>query len=194
MPSPQVIFVDANVWFSRTIRDWIGMLYTLPDLPPFHVRWTEDVLAEVIYHLRKKHPQWTGKRITDIRDRLARTFEVGRVDDFVVPDDFRGPDVGDGHVHAAAIACGADMLLTYNTRDFADEGAPYEVLTPDEFLCLVDDATPALVAQAARRMCRFWLERIQEVDLPGSLRRAMCPHFAERVRQRLLENGGALGE
>lgn len=87
-PAHQVVFVDANVWFSRTLRDWIGMLYTTPDEPPFEIRWTEDVLAEVLYHLRRKHPDWDGNRITGIRDRSAGTFEVGRVADFTVGTDY----------------------------------------------------------------------------------------------------------
>ncbi|MBO3089433.1 hypothetical protein [Cellulomonas dongxiuzhuiae] len=44
------------MWFSRTLRDWLGMLYTVPESPPFVVHWTEDALAELIYHLRKKNP------------------------------------------------------------------------------------------------------------------------------------------
>ena len=77
MPAPgtMVVFVDANVWYSRTLRDWVGRLYTLPETPPFEVRWTEDVMAEVLYSLRRKHPAWDGGRITRIRDLLQSTFD-----------------------------------------------------------------------------------------------------------------------
>src|SRR5690606_18540634 len=71
------VFVDANVWYSRALRDWFGMLYTKPDTPPFAVYWTEDVLAELVYHLRREHPDWPGRRITRIRDLMAGTFEAG---------------------------------------------------------------------------------------------------------------------
>lgn len=155
MPSyaSQVVFVDANVWFSRTLRDWLGMLYTTPEVAPFEVKWTEDVLAEVLYHLRRRHPDWDGGRITGIRDRIARTFEVGRVDNFQLCDDYLGKDPFDAHVHAAALACQADLLLTTNAADFAwdDNESPYEVVSPDEFLVLVDDAAPELVAEVALR-------------------------------------------
>lgn len=103
-PANQVVFVDANVWFSRTLRDWIGMLYVTPATAPFEVRWTEDVLAEVIHSLRRQHPDWDGRRITKVRDHIARTFEVGRVEDFVVGSDYQGRDPLDAHVHAAALA------------------------------------------------------------------------------------------
>lgn len=76
-PGRWTIFVDSNVWYSRTLRDWLGMLYVTPEAPPFHVRWTEDVLAELLYHLRKQHPpngMETGSRafVTRLR-KLSRS-------------------------------------------------------------------------------------------------------------------------
>ena len=91
-PGPMVVFVDANVWYSRTLRDWVGRLYTLPETPPFEVRWTEDVMAEVLYSLRRKHPAWDGGRITRIRDLLQPTFEVGRVESFPMDERYQGKD------------------------------------------------------------------------------------------------------
>ena len=184
---PYSVFVDANVWYSRTLRDWFGMLYTTPDSAPFVVHWTEDVLAELIYHLRREHPDWSGARITTIRDRMAGAFEAGRVDDFTVDSSYAGKDAHDAHVHAAAVACSADVLVTLNLGDFVwDENtAPYEVMHPDDFLLLVDDSNPELVAEVVGRMCAYWIGRRGEADLPGSLHLADCPQFAERVRKHL---------
>jgi len=184
---PYTAFVDANVWYSRTLRDWLGMLYVTPDAPPFVVCWTEDVLAEVIRNLRERHPEWPGKRVTELRDQLAGTFEAGRVVDFTVDGSYRGRDPGDAHVHAAAVACGADVLLTQNARDFlwSDNASPYEVMSPDDFLVLVDDSMPELVALVTRTMCEYWLQRTDSVDLPARLEVAGCPDFAKRVRGHL---------
>lgn len=181
------VFVDANVWYSRTLRDWFGMLYTTPDNPPFVVHWTEDVLAEVIYHLRRAHPDWPGARITELRDRLAGTFEAGRVEDYPADASYGGKDVHDAHVHAAAVACGADVLVTVDVGDFIwDENAsPYELMRPDDFLVLVDNSTPDLVDEVVRRMCDFWVNRAGEADLVARLRGAGCPEFAERVHGHL---------
>ena len=193
-PGSQIIFVDANVWFSRTLRDWIGILYTLPESPPFEVRWTEDVLAEVLYHLRREHPDWEGGRISTIRDRLAGTFEVGRVSDFPADAGYQGKDPFDAHVHAAAVACGADILLTSDVEGFRwdDNDSTYEVQHPDEFLTVVDDAVPDIVEAATLDMCRYWMKRISEADLPARLRKAGCPSFAERVRRHLLDQSNTL--
>lgn len=181
---PHAVFVDANVWYSRTARDWIGMLYTTPDVPPFAVFWTEDVMAEFLHGLRKAHPTWPGARTTQIRDRLASTFEAGRVDRFTVDGTYRGPDPHDAHVHAAALARRADILLTFDATGFVwdDNTSPYEVMHPDDFFVLVDLSAPALVAEATRRMCAHWLARSGEADLPARLRAAGCPQFADRVR------------
>lgn len=186
----QIVLVDANVWFSRTLRDWIGMLYTTPDSAPFEVKWTEDILAELLRALRRKNPEWDGGEISRIRDLIAGTFEVGRVDDYLVAGDYLGNDPNDAHVHAAAIACGADILLTQNVKDFArrENESSYEVLTPDEFFLLIDDSRPELVSKVTVSICEYWMNRKIEAELPKSLKEAGCPRFAERVRVHLFEN------
>lgn len=188
------VFVDANVLYSRTLRDWLGLLYTVPETPPFQVYWTEDVLAEVIVHLRRGHPAWSGGRLTAIRDRIASTFEVGRVADFVIDGRWVGRDAGDGHVHSAAVACGADILLTANVRDFRDDSAPYSVYAPDEFLVLVNNSVPQLVRRVIVSEVNYWLAKGKEPHLPQNLRSAGCPDFAEQVRTHLqqLSASGAL--
>lgn len=137
---------------------------------------------------------WLGRRSDHRhRDRIARAFEVGRVDDFQVGDD-KGKDALDAHVHAAAVACRADILLTTNVADFVwyENESPYEVLTPDEFLVLVDEAAPELVAEVAVKMCSYWFKRSGDANLPKKLKDAGCPKFAERVRRHLLANAGKL--
>lgn len=184
---PYSVFVDSNVWFSRTLRNWFGMLYTTPEAPPFVVHWSEDVFAEVVANLRKCHPDWSGGQITRIRDRLAGTFESGRVDDFQIDGSYGGDDPHDAHVHAAALACGADVLVTTNVADFTwDENtSSYELMHPDDFLVLVDDSMPELVAEVTSRMCDYWVRKDGAADLPAALRAAGCSNFAERVRRHL---------
>lgn len=189
-----IVFMDANVWFSRTLRDWIAMLYVTPASPPYDVRWSEDVLAEVLHSLRRQHAEWPGERITGIRDKLASTFENGRVEVYPMDPSYPGNDPFDAHVHAAAVACGAHYLVTFNVTDFPDpEGLlPYEVLTPDEFLTLVGESAPELVGEVALAMCTYWLKKNGEASLPQRLKKAGCPTFAERVRATLLGQEAAI--
>lgn len=194
MFAPLIVFVDANVWYPRALRDWLGVFSRTRGTRPFEVRWTEDVLAEVVYHLRRLHPEWAGSRITGIRDRISATFETGRVDEFEVGEDYKGRDPLDAHVHAAAVACGAHYLVTRNEKDFIWDAncSTYEVLSPDEFFVLVDDKSPDLVAAAAGRMYRHWRDLTGESDLPRRLREAGCPQFADRVRRHLINGADQL--
>lgn len=178
------VFVDSNVLFSRTLRDWLGLLYTAGDAPPFVVCWSEDVLADTIHHLRKRHPEWDGRQTSKVRDLIAGTFEIGRVTDYVVDGSYLGSDPDDAHVHAAAVACRADILLTCNVSDFPECDA-YEVMSPADFFILVDDSIPGLVRAVSHDQARYWVVRAGECDLPGTLRAASAPHFAERVRVHL---------
>lgn len=112
----------------------------------------------------------------------STTFQVG--------DDYKGKDALDAHIHAAAVACRADILLTASTADFIwnENESPYEVLKPDEFLLLIDDAAPELLAEVTMSMCRYWFRRSGAANLPKKLKDAGCPRFAERIRGHLLAN------
>lgn len=178
------VLVDANVLFKRATRDWLGLLSTDETPTPFVVYWTEDILAEAIYQLRKRNPTWDGAKISSIRDRIAETFETGRVSDFTVDSGYQGPDPHDAHVAGAARACDADVLLTFNVKDLAPDTAdalPYEVMTPDDLFVVVDDAFPGLVHSCVRRQVAYWGIRRDNPEIVESLQRADCPEFAGRV-------------
>ncbi len=64
------------------------------------------------------------------------------------------PDEDDRHVLAAAIKCGASVIVTYNLKDFpADilKGFEVEALHPDVFLSDIWDLDQAAVLEAVRR-------------------------------------------
>ncbi|MBP8882331.1 MAG: PIN domain-containing protein [Dermatophilaceae bacterium] len=185
---PADVFVDSYVLYSRTLLDWLGLLYVEPLVePPFAVYWSDDVMVEVMHHLRKNNPTWPGGQIARFRERLESTFEVGRVRDYAIDGTYSGPDPDDAHVHAAATACRADYLLTCNVKHFdtkADD-LVYEVIAPDQFFLLVDDVAPALVAAVVGRQIDYWMSRASEIDLGAQLERAGCPAFAQRIRAHL---------
>ena len=89
-------------------------------------RWTERILEEVFDHLTANRPDLD-------QDKLARTR--ARMNDAILDVSVTGydgladaleiPDPGDRHVLAAAIRCGAQVIVTENIRDF-----PEDILTP----------------------------------------------------------------
>ncbi|HEY5881768.1 MAG TPA: PIN domain-containing protein [Nakamurella sp.] len=182
------VLVDANVLYSRTLRDWLALLYLESD-SLFSVYWTEDILAETLYHLRRDHHDWPGHKTRAVGDKIRAVFEGGRVEDFVPDGSFVGPDPHDQHVHAAALACGAGILLTadsgFSTSAASDAESPYELYVPDDFFVLVDDSAPETVRAVVSTQQRYWLTRQGRAKLPQALISAGCRGFADRVRSHL---------
>lgn len=59
------VLIDANVLYSRTLRDWMLMLaYCGSPGRLYDPLWTEDILAEVIANFRAQHPQHSGATLT----------------------------------------------------------------------------------------------------------------------------------
>lgn len=179
------VLVDANVLFSRTLRDWLFLLRNETNGGMFTVYATEDVLAETLYRLRRKHPDAPGRMISGIHDRVVEQLDEC-VADYEIDGTFPGKDENDAHVHAAAVASGAQILLTHDTGfTMLDEDVlarlPYEVHTPDSFFVLADDVHSAAVRAVTRAQLDYWFGRDGEIDLVKRVRDAGCPNFAQRV-------------
>ena len=177
------VLADANVLYSRTLRDWLILVQLQSETPPYRTYWTEDILAEVLYRQRRAHPEWDGARTARVRDSICGSLEGGRIEDFTVDGSFPG-DRDDQHVHAAALAGGVDIVLTadggFTARDVRAI-APYEVCAPDAFFLAIDDLAPHLVRAAARAQEAYHRARGERAWLADALRRAGCPGFAGRV-------------
>ena len=111
------VLVDANVLYSRTLRDWLFLLKLRSEAGMFTVYATEDIIAEVLYRLRRDNPNKPGHFIAGIHDRIVANID-DRITDFQIDGSFPGDDPDDAHVHAAAVASGARILLT------DDSGSP----------------------------------------------------------------------
>lgn len=190
MVGPSRVFVDSNVLYSRTLRDWLALLSLAGNTPRFTVFWSEDVMAEVMYHLRRNHPAWDGGKVTRVRDLIEATFEGGRVGDYPMDKSFHGRDPHNAHVHAAAVACRAEYLLTCNGVDFPDNSTPYETISPDALFTQIARSSPDHVQTVTHRQINYWVTTRGEALLPQSLEASGCPEFAEHVRQAVAAIGG----
>lgn len=183
------VLVDANVLFSRTLRDWLLLLKLRSGGGMFTLAGTHDILAETIAKLRDHYPRASGGEIARLHDLITQSLDE-RIDEFVVDGSFPGGDQGDAHVHAAAVAGGVHVLLTCDRGWLdMDEGVlaalPYEPQHPDSFFCLVDDSSSAIVRAVAAEQRDYFLDKRGQVDLPGQLRAAGCPGFARRIGDHL---------
>lgn len=182
----QVVFVDANVLYSRTLRDWLFLL-SLADPDRLTVFSSEDVLAETVYRYRRNHPDAPGSLIAAIRSTIVSSLS-DIVTDYQIDGSFRSDDIDDRHVHAAALACGADVLLT-DDHGFGAHDRGYDVVRPDPFFVAVDESAPAVVRRVAAQQTKYWTTRRGTARLPEALEAAGCPRFAERVGQHQLALG-----
>jgi len=104
----------------------------------FHARWTDQIHDEWMRNLAKDNPGLSSEKIERVRDLMNNAVEdclVEGHENLISCLDLPDPD--DRHVLAAAIRCNADVIVTFNLKDFPkDKLAPYgiAVQTPDEFV------------------------------------------------------------
>lgn len=174
--------MDANVLHSRTCRDWL-FLFRLHTDGEFQLHASEDVLAETLHAIRRSNPRLTGEQLLRIRLLL-----IDNIDELVYPyrgdEGFRGADPNDYHVHAAAIAGEANILLTANrSSDFSahPEREPYRVEHPDRFFVQLAKNCPDALASVLHEQANYWECREPKRTLADALTAAGCPYFAEIV-------------
>lgn len=175
--------MDANILVSKTCTDWLFQL-RMENTGMFQVHVSEDVIAEVVRAMRRRSPTAPG-HVTARRAEIIRSYVDEVVRDFPGNAPFSGRDPGDYHVHAAALASHADIVLTLNSQsDFSEspDDEPYEIHHPDEFFMLVTDSNPASLLTLTQRQIDYWISRGGSCQLDDRLRQAGCPDFADRVR------------
>ncbi len=143
---------DACVLYPAPLRDFL-MWLAVTDL--FKARWTNDIHSEWISNVLKNRPELSLAQLTktkdlmnaNVRDCLVTSYQ-GLISGLSLPD------LKDRHVLAAAIRCNADVILTFNLKDFPDRClAEYgiEAQHPDEFILHLIDLNSAIVCQAAKQ-------------------------------------------
>ncbi|WP_118179100.1 PIN domain-containing protein [Paraburkholderia phosphatilytica] len=150
--SPFTAIFDACVLYPAPLRDflmWLGLSGR------FRARWSRDIHEEWKRNLLLNRPDLTRAQVDRTSDLMDRAIPDGLVDGY---EDLTAgltlPDPDDRHVLAAAIRCGASVIVTFNQRDFpADILAFYGVESqhPDEFVENLFDLDAAAVVAAAQR-------------------------------------------
>ena len=183
----QRVLADSNVLASRTLLGWLYHCRRVTS-GMYQLYTTEDVKAEVVRVVRRRNQRVDGGVITDKLNELSLVMDEV-LQDFPGTLPFTGADEGDYHIHAAAVAGRADLVVTSNDpRDItADpDGEHYEILTPDAFLVLVSDSSPTSFLEAVRRQLAHSRKNPEGYQIDDALRRAGCPETAARVREALM--------
>lgn len=193
-----LVFVDANILHSKTLRDWTLLLGL--HCGRFGVVSSEDCVIEALASIRDKNRHLDGGAIHTIGEQIK-----GSLHDLIT--DWPGgavegmPDTKDWHVVNAATHAGVQILMTTNTKDFSPIAGSlaFDLYTPDELFTLVADNDPPAVEEVTRRQRSYWEEKRQKSILNGigepkrlaeALRDAGAPDFADIVTQTLRKLSG----
>jgi predicted nucleic acid-binding protein len=154
------VVYDACVLFPNALRDFLVRL-GMSGL--FRAKWSGQILDEVFRNIREKYPDIKPERLERTRRLMTEAVRgciVERYEDLV--DTIELPDLDDRHVVAAAIRSGAQVIVTFNLKDFPAkllERYDLEVQHPDDFVLNVIDLD-------APRVARLLVEQARALQNP----------------------------
>ena len=128
------------------------MYLALTDL--FRAKWSRDIHEEWMRSVLRGRPDLTRTQLEHVRDLMDSHVRDCLVQGYepLIPS-LTLPDPDDRHVLAAAIHSEADVIVTYNLRDFPSTVlAQYgiEALHPDDFLIQLLDSSPDVFCTAVK--------------------------------------------
>lgn len=169
-----IVLLDATALFGSALRNVLPLAH---DRGIYQAKFTDAILDEMRGAVLRKYPDADMDRtLALIResfdDALVRNYES------LVP--VMTNDPGDRHVLAAAVACGAQLIVTDNVGHFSDESCAIyniEVKTADEFLLdLWDLDADGVVATLAEASAGTTRPRLDVVGILEKLR-PVAPQF-----------------
>ena len=179
-----VVFLDACVLYPPLLR---GILLRVAEAGLFTPRWSPRVLAEWRIAAARNGGMEAETRTDEIAAAMAARFPGASV--APAPDaelTVQLPDPADLHVLAAAIAARADVLLTFNIRDFPTRRLAAHGIQPrhpDGFLWEFFSKCP----EAVERAIRAAAEEAGLADgdtIRRALKRGHLPRLAKAWRAR----------
>lgn len=149
-----VAFLDASVLYPALLRNLL-MHFAVADL--YRAHWSARVHDEWMRSLLRDRPDLSRAQLERTRelmdahvlDALVEGYE-DRIEALTLPD------ADDRHVVAAALHCGAQVIVTANLRDFPKSVlAPLGLVAehPDAFLSRVLNESRELALSTFRELC-----------------------------------------
>jgi hypothetical protein len=185
---PFVVVYDACVLHPAPLRD---LLVRLGRTGLFQAKWTEQILDECFRSILQQRPDLTPQKLERTRQLLNESIPDCQVKDYeaLVEGLTALPDPNDRHVVAAAIRCGAQVIVTRNLRDFPQEElALYgmEAQHPDDFvLYLLDLDSPAVTRVVREQAAELKKPARTVAELLETLRQNELIHSVARLRELL---------
>jgi len=149
------IVLDACVLYPAPIRD---VLLSLAAEGLFVVKWSDIIQNEWLRNLLANRPDLKKEQLFQTIKAMNLAFPNANVENFeVFISGVNLRDKDDRHVVACAIRCNADLIVTFNIKDFSTkELAKFgiEIQNPDELISNLIDINPKLVHKAISKMVK----------------------------------------
>ena len=172
------VVYDACVLYPARVRN-ILMQIAVSEL--VKAKWTREIEREWISNLLEKRPDLTLDKLNKTAALMERVVPDCIVENYEsLTEVLELPDPNDRHVLAVAIHCDAQVIVTFNTKDFPSEALmPYniEAVHPDTFLINQYDLSNVEVIKAVKAIrgrlrkpklsAEAYLESLELTNLPG---------------------------
>lgn len=154
----------------------------------FQAKWTAAIHDEWIRNVLASRPDLSLEQLErtrqlmdkHVRDALVEGYE-SLIEHILLPD----PD--DRHILAAAVTCRADVIVTFNLKDFPPAALlPYgiEAQHPDLFITSLLEFDPAPICSAVKRHRQSLRNPPKNVaDYLATLERQGLPQFTRQLRR-----------
>jgi len=176
-------FLDASALYPSLLRN-ILMRLALRDL--FRAFWSERVQDEWTRSVLRDRPHISAVSVARTRRLMEDNIEDASVSGYEhLIGTVTLPDVDDRHVLAAAIHCGATIIVTANLRDFPSDvlaAHDIEAQHPDAFILDLFRTSPSEVVAALRELRSDLVNPpMTAADLLSALARQGLPASAETL-------------
>ncbi len=136
--APFKVVLDANVLYPFTLRD---TLLRAAEEEFYQLYWSREILDEAKRNLIR------DKRMTEAQamktfKTMTNFFPEAMVTNYEQLTASMQNDPKDRHVAAAALRAGAQVIVTFNLKDFRSLPEGIEAQSPDEFLSNLFDLDP----------------------------------------------------
>ncbi|GMA32531.1 PIN domain-containing protein [Litorihabitans aurantiacus] len=185
-------FLDACALVPASLAD---TLLGAAERGLFRPLWSNEVLDEAERAVMRVHPDLAPSRVRRRFRVMGEAFPDAGVTGYeAMTSGLELPDPDDRHVAAAAAMGRADVLVTFNVRDFPTAAMPegVEVVHPDDFLLAQVDLYEVECIDLVRQQAAAMRHPPMDVhDVLISLGRAGVPGFARAVSPLLDSRGGS---
>jgi len=183
MISTFTAFFDANVFYGARLR---SLVLFVAQSKIFRARWSEQIHDEWVRNLLLNRPDLKAEDLAKTRQLMNAAVPDCVVDGYQpLIAGLTLPDADDRHVLAAAIITRANVIVTFNEKDFPKELIePFRLHTkhPDEFLTEAFSISPPDFADAVRSdFLHYGNPPLVYEDYLVSLAKAGVPRLAKML-------------